>query len=199
MNGQKLIIFVKNEGKIPVKTRLASHIGAYEAINIYRRLLAYTGQIVRTISADVQVQYTPSIPERIEIWDSETSFGLQSGNGLGERMEHAFRHAFEQGYDRVVLIGSDCGEITAEILEAAFLRLKTNEIVIGPARDGGYYLIGMSEFEPTLFREMEWSTSTVLYETKQRIQKSGRSSFSLPELGDVDTIEDWNRVKHRFE
>lgn len=124
-------------------------------------------------------------------WDA-TQFQkyLQEGSGLGERIKNAFELAF-QNHSKVVIIGSDCASLNIEIVEEAFTALARFPFVVGPAMDGGYYLLGMDAFEPSLFKNIEWSTDKVFDQTVDVIKKLDKSCYLLPELSDIDTEEDW--------
>jgi len=116
---------------------------------------------------------------------------LQHPGDLGERMLDGFRIAFEEGYDKVVIIGSDCPGIDTDYLNEAFVALDDHDVVIGPALDGGYTLLGMRTFTPTLFKNIAWSTSEVLPATLARAAAVGRSVHQLKPLSDVDYLADW--------
>lgn len=195
-----LIIFVKNPVIHEVKTRLAAEIGAENAVLIYQKLIAYTATIVSKIAIPKVVFYGNQMPES-DIW-AEMGYERQpqTGKDLGERMENAFAWAFEKGAEKCVLIGSDCAELQAEILEEAFFSLGKNDFVIGEAEDGGYYLVGMKKVYPPLFRGKKWSTNSVFNEAIFDIQKGNFSLHFLPKLNDIDTFEDLNKspFKHSF-
>ncbi|MEX2478975.1 MAG: TIGR04282 family arsenosugar biosynthesis glycosyltransferase [Gracilimonas sp.] len=199
MSHNKLIVFVKNEEAGKVKTRLANTVGDDKALEIYRKLLGYTFDQVNSLEVTKEVWYSRFI-EQEDVW-SEGDFKkhVQEGVNLGERMSGAFRKSFEEeGVEKAVIIGSDCAELTTVILEEAFSRLDKNDIVIGPAEDGGYYLIGMSRFFPELFKDIAWSTESVLEKTIQKATQMGASHFLLKELNDVDEIGDWKRVEDKL-
>lgn len=181
-----------------VKTRLAKSVGDDRAIQIYRRLLAYTQSVTERAGAAKQVWFSDYIPEENE-WDAPgIEFRLQRGEGLGERMLHAFRSGFEEGFRNIILIGSDCAQLSVDILDDGFRALREHDIVLGPSRDGGYYLIGLNKPRPTLFKEIPWSTTEVFEKTEARIRENGWSLVLLPTLNDVDTVEDWRRVEDNF-
>lgn len=198
---QKRIIkvFIKNPEKGKVKTRLAVTLGDLEALKVYKLLLSYTRGVVLQVEAQKEVWYSSFIDHEDD-WDGNVfSKKLQRGFDLGERMKRAFGISFgEEGLQSVVLIGSDCAELTQEILEEAFTKLRTHELVLGPAEDGGYYLIGMSKFIPDIFDEIEWSTKNVLNQTISNAERAGVSFSLLVELSDVDTIEDWEKIKEKL-
>ena len=188
MTKRLLIVFTKNLIPGKVKTRLAKTTGNESALKVYEFLLKHTKKITENIDCDLRVGYTQNITKE-DIWDGicHSKF-LQNGADLGERMSQAFEQGFKWGYDKIVLIGSDCYELQAEHLESAFQALDKQEVVIGPARDGGYYLIGMSNFMPELFIEKNWGTADVLKQTLHHLKSE--DVFLLEELNDIDTYDD---------
>ncbi|HEV7330881.1 MAG TPA: TIGR04282 family arsenosugar biosynthesis glycosyltransferase [Flavisolibacter sp.] len=188
-NRDALIIFARVLEKGAVKTRLAASIGDDAALAVYSKLLQHTHDVTCNLSCDKYVFYADHIPNS-DMWDKGYSKQLQQGANLGERMRAAFSQVFQQGYSRVLLIGSDCLELTTPVLEQAFLELEENEIAIGPAQDGGYYLIGMKDRIKEVFGGVAWSTEKVWQQTKERIVTQGYSYGVLPVLRDVDTVDD---------
>lgn len=193
-----LLIFVKNPVKGNVKTRLAADVGDEKALAIYRKLLGYTREVVRPLAVDKQVWYSREVAENDEWSPQAFAKRKQQGAGLGERMQYAFRQAFAEGYQRVVIIGSDCGELTTSLLERTYVALEETDIIIGPAEDGGYYLLGMNHYIPELFQQKAWSTSSVLDQTIDDCQKLRKAFQLMPLLNDVDTATDWDRVKQKM-
>jgi rSAM/selenodomain-associated transferase 1 len=185
-----LIVFVKNPETGKVKTRLAASVGEEEALSIYGVLVAHTAGLAQATGVSVHVYYSDFIPDKEAIFSSFSSQKVQHGNDLGDRMANAINDEVVD-YEKVVLIGSDCAELTPPILLASFELLDHADVVIGPARDGGYYLIGMKTAYPEIFDNIEWSTEFVLEQTIARALQLGREFALLPELGDVDTLEDW--------
>lgn len=198
MKKKLLIVFAKNPRLGKVKTRLAASVGNEKALRIYHLLLDHTARITADIEVDKVVHYSDFIPAS-DLW-LKLNFKqhLQRGNDLGERMATAFRSSFIRGYEQVVLIGSDCYELDQQILEQAFKQLDTNDVVLGPAKDGGYYLIGMNEFYGSLFDNIQWSTSSVLSETKKILEQNTLSYSLLPELSDIDDLNDLMRYDDLF-
>lgn len=188
-----LIIFIKNPIAGKTKTRLAKTLGNEEALRIYGLLLQHTRKQSQALEAKRMLYYSEFINEEDD-W-SDTSFDkyIQWGKSLGERMANAFDQAFSLG-QKAIIIGSDCAELSTKILQDALDALDKHDFVIGPAIDGGYYLIGMSSYQPEVFENIEWSTDAVLSSTLKRINDLGASHFLLPSLSDVDTEEDWNAV-----
>lgn len=185
-----LLIFIKNPQKGKVKTRLAEAIGDGRALNVYQELLSITKSVTDSLDCNRQVWYSQFIDQEDQ-WPSDGyEKRLQRGDDLGARMENAFRHGFEQGYQKVAIIGSDCADLKPAIIQEAFDSLDKYDIVLGPSKDGGYYLLGMTTFCPDLFDEKEWSTSMVLEQTLNQIKNRELSFKLLPTLNDIDTEED---------
>ena len=182
------MVFVRNTQLGAVKTRLAATVGDQMALKIYRLLLKHTAQEVNKVSADKKVFYSEYI-KGVDIW-GEMNFlkGLQSKGNLGQRMESAFRSAFTKGYQNVIIVGSDLYSLKSSHIETAIKQLKKNEVVIGPATDGGYYLLGLKMSLPALFCNKQWGNATVLEDTLIDLKSS--SVFLLEPLNDIDTFED---------
>lgn len=191
----QLIIFVKNPELGKVKTRLAATIGDEAALEVYLQLLEQTNRVTGVLPMEKVIYYS----QRIDDYDLFQSHvyrkDVQEGDDLGDRMLNAFRKAFEDGHERVVIIGSDCYELTSEILLEAFSALDENDAVIGPAKDGGYYLLGMRSLHEAFFRNKKWSTENVILDTMLDIQQLSLSYHLLPTLSDVDHEEDLNSIK----
>lgn len=199
MTTDKLLIFVKNEEAGKTKTRLAASIGDDEALEVYRKLLKHTFDETKTLDAVKEVWYSRYIEEN-DLWSlGEYKKKVQIGGNLGERMAHAFNESYRDLKDRkVVIIGSDCAELTGKVLSEAFTSLEDHDFVIGPAKDGGYYLLGMRVFVAEVFTDIQWSTGSVFEETVEKIKSLGMNFDTLRPLNDIDTIEDWLPVKDRF-
>lgn len=185
-----LLIFVKNPEKGTVKTRLAKTIGDEKAYQTYLKLLDFTIEVADNVRAEKQIWYSSFIDETDGLGGSDFQKKLQDGENLGERMLHAFKNGFEEHFEKSVIIGSDCPGISAEIIEAAFVSLNRNEVVIGPSEDGGYYMLGMRKLIPEVFKDISWSTETVLSETEKILKAKDLSYSKLPTLNDIDTEED---------
>ena len=187
-----LIIFVRKPELGKVKTRLAATIGDENALKIYNDLLLHTKSIVKNLSADKFIFYNDQFIEE-DLW-SESRFykKIQVGNTLGDKMENAFKTLYSEGYEKIIIIGSDCFELDESLINKAFEQLDKHDVVIGPANDGGYYLLGMREFYPFLFMNKKWSTNEVFSDTLKDIEANNLSYFQLSMLTDVDTEEDYN-------
>ncbi len=193
---QALIIFIKNPVLGKVKTRLAATIGDGAALEVYKGLLDHTKLVTLNVDAARLLFYSDKV-ERHDLWpEKKYSKSLQSGNDLGERMSNAFKQASE--YDKKIIIGSDCLGLTPELIEQAYTALDYHDVVIGPSADGGYYLLGMNELIPEIFNHIPWSTDQVLLETFKVLQQKRLLYKLLPQLRDVDTVEDWETEKHKL-
>jgi rSAM/selenodomain-associated transferase 1 len=115
---------------------------------------------------------------------------IQRGADLGERMSEAFSAAFHAGFSRVICIGSDCLELSANLITDAFKALGSSDVVLGPAVDGGYYLVGMKKLYTPVFKDKEWSTPNVLLDTLLSVKQLGLTYHLLPTLNDIDTMQD---------
>lgn len=195
MSKDALIVFAKNPELGKVKTRLAKSIGDHEALEVYKQLILHTQKQTVLNHAELVVYYSESIDTN-DGWTAANR-ELQADGDLGMKMSQAFSNELAQ-YDKVCIIGTDCGELNYNHLNEAFDRLTDHDFVIGPANDGGYYLLGMKSFEPSLFEGVDWSTDQVLRQTIDKMTALEKSYFLLPELIDVDTREDWEKVKENF-
>lgn len=185
-----LIIFYRNPELGKVKTRLAATLGDASALAIYLKLVTHTRSISENLKVSKVVYYSHFI-DREDSWSRETyNKQIQVGNTLGEKLEHAVEKAFDNGFESICVIGSDCFELTEKILEDAFNALESKDAVIGPAKDGGYYLLGMRSFIPALFQNKKWSTASVASDTIKDFEYLNLSYHTLPLLTDVDTESD---------
>lgn len=180
---QKAVVFGK------VKTRLAKRIGNAQALKVYQFLIAYTHRQLKEVEADIFVYFSGE-PDEVFGDNSNYHIRRQCEGDLGLRMATAFGEVFDAGYDQVLIIGTDCYELNSDILREAFQGLNDADMVIGPANDGGYYLLGLNKSEPTLFDGIAWSTASVFPDTMEIAASLGKSVYLLPELNDVDRYED---------
>lgn len=195
---QALIIFTRNPEIGKVKTRLAKTVGNESALEIYKLLLSHTYEITKSLKVDKYVFYSENIHKH-DLWEPEIfRKKLQKGEDLGERMQGAFSELFKMGYEKLIIIGSDIIDLTQKDLENAFEMLEKNYFVVGPAFDGGYYLLGMKSLKKELFQNKNWSTDSVLRDSLENIK--GESYYLLPEKNDIDTYEDLKDliVFHKF-
>ena len=185
-----LILFVRHPEPGKVKTRLAKVIGDEKALDVYNLLLNHTRQITIPANCPKFVYYTDKVIEH-DLWTLPGyNKRQQSGADLGERMSNAFKDLFEQGFKKVIIIGSDCYQLQTEIINQAITALTGVDVIIGPTFDGGYYLLGMSRFIPKLFVDKKWSTEQVATQTIETISKLNLSYNLLEKLYDVDEASD---------
>jgi hypothetical protein len=190
-----VIIFAKYPKEGKVKTRLAKTLGSGLATNFYKNCAENTLKICLSLPAEnhsLYLFYTDA-DEKIffEKWVNERFIlQLQKGKDLGERMKNAFQILFKNHFKKVVIVGTDCPELTKKIIKKSFSELFKNDVVIGPSNDGGYYLLGMNQFYPFLFDGIKWSTETVFTETLKIFKINNLNYSLLPTLVDVDTEED---------
>ena len=186
---QALLIFTRNPEFGKCKTRLAARIGDQRALDIYRFLLRHTASVAAPLSHCDKLVFFSERPGDGSVWDPAVfGFQVQHGEDLGARMQNAFSSAFQAGYSRVVLIGSDLYDLETPDLEGAFDRLKSCDAVIGPATDGGYYLLGLTRLLPEVFQDKAWGTASVFEATLKDL--AGIPTCFLPPRNDVDYYED---------
>ncbi len=189
-DGRLLIIFTKNPEAGLVKTRLAQTVGDEKALEVYETLREHTALVTATVEAERQVYYSRFIPSSDLFFTSKFTFKLQEGEDLGARMLHAIRTGFQTGFRHIVLIGTDCYELSSDTLNQAFNALERSDAVIGPAIDGGFYLIGLNMLLPELFLNRQWSTPEVCKETIEVLQRFAIPYELLTALSDIDTFDD---------
>jgi len=187
MSKDLVIVFAKNTELGKVKTRLAKTIGNQSALNIYTELVKITKKIVSKIEADKRVYFSNFIDD--DKWEGFEKF-KQEGDNLGAKMKNAFEEGFNDGYKQIILIGTDLPDITANHIENAFKALENFDTVFGPAKDGGYYLIGLAKIQDCIFDNMPWSQSNLMETTKHKLKQFNISYDILELLNDIDTVED---------
>ncbi|BAO76061.1 TIGR04282 family arsenosugar biosynthesis glycosyltransferase [Winogradskyella sp. PG-2] len=193
MSKNALIIFTRNPELGKCKTRLAKTIGDKNALDVYKYLLQHTADVSLKIDISRYVFYSETISEK-DIWETKHfNKKLQKGDDLGQRMQNAFEALFRLNYDKVIIIGSDLLDLNESIIENAFNALDHSDVAIGPAKDGGYYLLGMKKLHPKVFNIKAWGTETVY---KQTISKLNHNSvYVLETLNDIDYVEDLKPYK----
>lgn len=189
-----LIIFTRYPEAGKTKTRLIPALGAEGAAKLQRQMTEQKlaeAKILQTIHpVFVEVHFTGGNQQLMQDWLGNLTYKKQSEGDIGCRMAAAFQTAFEAGMNRVVLIGIDCPDLKAELMAEAFQAFYQHDLVLGPAKDGGYYLIGLSHFISELFIDISWSTSEVLKQTQTIAQKLELGVAYLPTLSDIDRPED---------
>lgn len=200
---QHLVILTRYPQPNRSKTRLIPLLGsegvAALQVEMTRHTFAWAQELAVKASVSVQVRFEGGDEARMrESFGSVFPYYPQGPGDLGCRMARAFEAAFVAGAQRTIIIGTDCPEITSDLIEDAFERLATADLVLGPATDGGYYLVGLRQPNPVLLDGISWGQETVLRETLQRAQELGLATSLLPALSDVDRPDDlpvWHRVR----
>ena len=189
-----IILFVKYPEKGKVKTRLSAELGAETTRNLYECFVSDLIGILEKKRYTFKIAfYPPGSGKKIIPWlGQEHSYITQKGKDLGERMENAFKEVFLQGFNEVLVIGTDIPDLTPSLIDKALKALKRSDAVIGPCYDGGYYLIGFKKktFLSDTFKGIQWSTERVFKDTMVVFTKKGYKVHVLPKLRDVDRIED---------
>jgi uncharacterized protein len=189
-----VLVFVRAPRPGQVKTRLAASLGDAAALRIYRRLAGHAVTEARAVdpTSRLRIHFTPADSEdEVRAWlGGEADYLPQHPGGLGERLATAFREAFDAGFRRVVVVGSDLPGFSAAHLRDAFDTLDRADAVIGPAADGGYWLLGLDRPVDGVFDGIPWSTAEVFERTVDRLRSAGIEPAVLPVLADVDEAAD---------
>lgn len=198
MSDTCVLFFVKYPDPGTVKTRLGEVLGHENAAALYRHFVQDLMLELGRVQADLRVMHAPGddvTARRFKEWlGPQHRYLPQVGSDLGVRMRHAFDEAFAAGYERVVLMGSDVPDYPHELVQKALDDLHQHDVVIGPANDGGYYLIGFRRdtYRPDVFEGIAWSTPEVFEVTRERLQEARCDTLRLPDWNDVDTMWDLN-------
>lgn len=200
----KLSIFTRYPVPGTAKTRLIPALGEVGAATVSRQMTEHTLNQIHLFQnqyqcpPSVEIQFAGGSLEQMRQWLGDGWKYVPQGEGsLGDRMACTFKSAFAAGMQEAIIIGTDCPELNASILHQAFQALAVHDLVLGPALDGGYYLIGLRQYVPELFRGISWSTTEVLQQTLEIAHQCALAIACLPTLGDVDYPEDlaiWQRV-----
>jgi uncharacterized protein len=197
-----LLVFVKEPRPGAVKTRLAAGLGAVRAAAVYRSLAEAV--IRQTAPAAQEYERLFCFAPKAAIaamtaWLPGESLLAQQGDDLGARMAHAFAEAFHRGARRVAIVGSDAPAVDRTLVAGALRALDDHDVAIGPARDGGYYLLALDQPRPELFQGVAWSSSAVFTSTVERAAVLGLGVRILDACADIDTLDDlraeWPRVQ----
>lgn len=197
MSKNLLIVFVKNIKLGKVKTRLAKTIGNQGAFEVYKELVQITENVTNKLTIDKRIYFSDVVIDTKWKNDYKT---VQQGETLGDRMKNAFHDGFKTGYKNIILIGSDLPSLSSSIINKGFTALENNEVVFGPAEDGGYYLVGFSNMKDFVFENKPWSQPNLLDITKKELQENNTSFGLLETLNDIDNIEDLQNsiLKNKF-
>lgn len=189
MTDEAVIVFLKNPEEGKVKTRLAKTLGSRRALKIYQELLNKIRTSLSEVPSDIYLFYSERV-ENSNGWDFVKQRRVQKGDDIGSRMSDAFRQLFKEGYSSVVLIGTDIWDLQPADIRDAFYMLEQKDVVLGPAEDGGYYLIGMKTPMPELFELPEWSNEHVLERTLDKCRQYDLTAGRIRMLRDIDEAKD---------
>ena len=207
---KRLIIFTRYPVPGKTKTRLIPALGEQGAADLHSRMAEYTLLNLLTLgwdqSLEIGIYYSGGDRALMQNWLDPiiSSFSenhshsrinpifyhAQMGEDLGKRMQGAFEDGFKNKIEKMIIIGTDCPDLSPHLIEETFWALNSQDVVLGPARDGGYYLIGLSQSFPMLFNHIDWGSDRVLAQTKKIIEQEKLSVYDLPVLTDVDRPDD---------
>lgn len=199
MNRESLIVFTRYPEPGKAKTRLIPVLGENGASNLHRQMTEHTLSQVRELQSDratrVEVYFTGGDQLLMQDWlGTDIIYQPQGEGDLGQRMQSAFQTAFASGMEGVAIVGTDCPGLDAKIMAQAFEQLNSHDLVLGPATDGGYYLIGLRRVIPELFAGINWGTSEVREKTVAIAVSLGLAVAYLPPLFDIDRPVDLAKV-----
>ncbi len=200
MSETRILLYVKYPDPGHVKQRLIPLLTPQAAADLYRCFVADTLATLHRLPHPFTICYNPTHSQHdYEAWLGPHDYQPQDGPDLGARMHHSFTHAFTTGTDKAVLIGSDTPDLPPKLIQQAVDCLNTHDIVLGPALDGGYYLIACKQdrYLSDLFTNIPWSTPTVLQTTLDTIHRNHHTVFQIPTWQDIDTPKDLNRLIQR--
>lgn len=205
MSSKALIVFGKDPVKGKVKTRLAQTLGDNFANRLYKMCIENTLNELRKLDSNYSVYlFTDSGKLQVnKLNEVSFIFRKQNGNDIGERMKNSFAEVLNAGSCKVILVGTDIPDISCVVIDEAFSSLDEADVVLGPARDGGYYLIGMKEQNDFLFNGIDWGSREVLSQSLIKLKEKGKRTKILEKLNDIDTktdLEEWlkNGVSSEF-
>lgn len=190
-----IIIFLRAPEFGKVKTRLAVTVGDEEALKIYKELIKKTLSTAGKTDLAIYLYFFPFIDLTISLDYPQFETCIQKGEDLGDKMYRAFEEVLRQ-YKKAIIIGTDCPYITPELLIEASVILEKKDVVIGPAEDGGYYLLGLKKNEIEYFKNIEWGTDIVYEKTIAILKKLDKSFSNLIKLSDIDYEDDWQKYLH---
>ncbi|MBS4030115.1 MAG: TIGR04282 family arsenosugar biosynthesis glycosyltransferase [Clostridiales bacterium] len=198
----KLLVFTRYPEPGKVKTRLVSALGNEEASRLHQEMTEHTVNTLSSAGAELEIWFDGGDEKRMRAWLGENlQYKHQDQGDLGEKLQGAFADAFHRHKGCVAAVGCDCPDLTAGHIQDAFSRLSECDVVLGPAVDGGYYLIGMRTLQASLFNNIDWGSEHVLQQTLSIAKKLGLKVGLLEKLTDVDRPEDlfaWIRRKNKY-
>jgi rSAM/selenodomain-associated transferase 1 len=196
-----ILFFVKYPFTGEVKSRLANKFGKNLTSTLYQMFVEDLLTMLKKSDYPVLIcYYPPDNIKQIQEWLGDNyRYFPQKGNDLGERLKNNFIQGFKSGFDNLIVIGSDSPDLPEDIIKKSIHKLIEFDSVIGPCRDGGYYLIGFKEesFSPTFFEGINWSTSSVFEKTIEKLKTNSIRTFILESWSDVDTFDDLRELYRR--
>jgi len=200
-NSNVLLIFIRNPMIGKVKKRLLKDFDRIFITVLYKQFIIDLLSTIKKLNIEFKICFYPPDSEKniISLFGNNYHYIPQKGNNLGERMKNSFDRVFKEGYRKVVLIGSDMPDLPGDLILKSFDFLQLNDVVIGPSRDGGYYLIGFNKdsFNTLIFQDIMWSIESVFKDTMKILNKLKLTVHILPEWNDIDTIDDLHELYHR--
>lgn len=196
---KQVLVFLRKPVLGKVKTRLSAEIGEDKALEIYLWLMGITHSAIKNLDAGIHL-YFDNLEGILPDWVNSYSSYIQKGNDIGERMSVALMDRFYlEPESNILLIGSDCPELKRSTIEAAFKELEDKDLVTGPAKDGGFYLIGMKKWHEGLWKNIIWSSEEVYPTLLRNIKALNLTLFELPTKSDIDTYRDFIPFQGAFE
>lgn len=199
-NQNALIVFAREPKDGKVKTRLLTHLSPPRVTSLYKGFLETVFEVALKVPDVTPMIYyagTGSAIPFLRKYENRFTLRRQTGSDLGARMHNAFSHAARQRYQKTVIIGTDCLTLSPTDIQKAFLKLNTHDCVLGPSKDGGYYLIGLKHPDQSLFSGIHWSTDQVLEETLKWLRRKKKKGYLLSQKEDIDTFRSLRRYAHR--
>jgi uncharacterized protein len=193
-NNAGILLFLKYPEKGMVKNRLSKEIGASTAIDFYQCFVADILTMIKELGLPIVICYSPTNSEqKFKKWLGEDHLYIHAqGEDFGQKLKYCFQKAFTQGFHQVILLAGDNPDVPRAYLDEAIYSLRSNDVVIGPCEDGGYYLLGFTKtgFLSTIFDNIPWSTPQVFQKTLHILQKEKRIIHLLQKWYDIDIFED---------
>jgi rSAM/selenodomain-associated transferase 2/rSAM/selenodomain-associated transferase 1 len=192
---ERLIVFTRLPQPGRAKTRLIPSLGAEGAATVHaalaRKTIAAATRLCRLRSCELEIRYADGSADEMANWfGAGLNYRAQEGGDLGERLAQAMATAFDEGAAKVVIVGADSPDLSVERIAEAFDSLQHRDVVLGPAFDGGYYLIGLNRPQSSLFQHIDWGTEKVHSQTLQQARRERLRVHQLQPLADVDFPED---------
>jgi len=192
---ESLIIFTRYPQAGKTKTRLIPALGEEGAAQLQKKLTEYTLKEADQLTVNIRVYFSDGNENLMANWlGNSYQYYRQSNGNLGDRLIAALEESFTKEIEKIVIIGIDCPDLNADLIQQAFQALSIQDLVLGKAEDGGYYLIGLRGFYPELFQGIDWGTHLVLEQTVASAEAIGLTMSYLPMLNDIDTPEDLEKV-----